>query len=520
MRKFIIVLSVAIVIVMVAFNIFSDKTYHPSNDVVLKAKYSEKPAKVVDHSKFAVLQKDFERPQDVTKTCISCHNKRHLEVMESSHWNWERPDYIEGKGIVYLGKKNIINNFCIGTQSNVKSCAKCHIGFDMTENGTSFTDSTNIDCLVCHDQTNSYVKGANLAGEPDPTVNLTKIAQNVGKPTRDNCGVCHFYGGGGNNVKHGDLDNTMFHPDRSIDIHMDEAGPNLVCTDCHKTENHQIQGKVYSIATLNTERSSCEECHTETPHKALILNEHTLKVACQTCHIPIYSKGTATNLYWDWSTAGRLKDGEPFMEEDSMGNHIYKSIKGSFTWGKNIEPDYVWFNGTANHYVLGDKILDTTKAVVLNPLNGSYADKNSKIIPVKIHTANQIFDPVTGLIIQPNLYSDKIGEGAYWKDFNWNDAAAKGMKSIGLPYSGKYSFIKTEMYWPINHQVAPKEESLTCTNCHARENSRLSALTDFYLPGRDYSSLIDVLGFLLIIASFAGVLFHGFLRVYFANKQK
>ena len=520
MRKFIIVLSVTFVIILVAFSIFSDKTYRPTNAVVLKAKYSEKPAKVVDHSKFAVLQKDFARPQDLTKTCISCHNKRHIEVMQSSHWNWERPDYIEGKGIVYLGKKNIINNFCIGTQSNVKSCAKCHIGFDMTENGTSFTDSTNIDCLVCHDQSNSYVKGANLAGTTDPNVNLTKVAQSVGKPTRDNCGVCHFYGGGGNNVKHGDLDNTMFHPDREIDIHMDEAGPNLVCTDCHRTENHQITGKIYSIASLSTERSTCEECHTETPHKALILNEHTLKVACQTCHIPIYSKGTPTNLHWDWSTAGRLKDGKPYEEVDSLGNHIYKSIKGSFTYGKNIEPDYIWFNGTAGHYVLGDKIEDTTKAVVLNPLYGSYSDKNSKIIPVKIHTATQIFDPVTRMIILPNLYADNVGEGAFWKDFDWNIASEKGMKAVGLPYSGKYSFIKTEMYWPINHQVAPKEESLTCTNCHQRENSRLAGLNDFYLPGRDYSSIINLLGFLLIIASFAGVLSHGFLRVYFANKQK
>jgi octaheme c-type cytochrome (tetrathionate reductase family) len=502
------------------FNVFSDKTYYPSQDVMLKEKFSEKPREVVDHSKFAVLQKDFKRPQEVTLACISCHNKRHTEVMESSHWNWERPDYIEGKGIVYLGKKNIINNFCIGTQTNVQSCAKCHVGYDMNESGTSFNDPANVDCLVCHDQTQSYVKGANLAGEPAKSVDLSKVAQSVGKPTRDNCGVCHFFGGGGNNIKHGDLDNTMFHPDRSIDIHMDDAGPNLVCIDCHTTENHQISGKVYSIATENTNRSSCEDCHTETPHKKEILNEHTIKVSCQTCHIPIYAKGTSTNLYWDWRTAGKLKDGKPFMEEDSLGNHTYKSIKGTFTYGNNIKPEYIWFNGTAGHYILGDKVEDTTKAVVLNPLNGSYLDKNSKIIPVKIHTANQIFDPITKLLIQPHLYTDKKGEGAYWKDFNWDDAARVGMERIGLPYSGKYTFIKTEMYWPINHQVAPKEESLTCTDCHDRDNSRLAGLTDFYMPGRDYQSLVDNIGLLMIILSFLGIMFHGLLRIYYSSQRK
>ncbi len=520
MRNFILVLILLFLIITATIGLFSDKTFYPAQDVVLKEKFSNKSKKKADHSKYVILQKNFKHPQDVTAACISCHTESHKEVMQSSHWNWERPVYIEGKGIVYLGKKNIINNFCIGTQSNIQSCAKCHIGYDMKEDETSFTDPTNIDCLVCHDQSLTYVKGANLAGDPAKSVDLSVAAKSVGKPTRDNCGVCHFYGGGGNNIKHGDLDNTMFHPNREIDIHMDEAGPNLVCVDCHTTKDHKIAGKIYSIATMNTERSKCEDCHTNTPHINEIINEHTLKVSCQTCHIPIYSKGSSTNLYWDWETAGKLKDGKPFMEEDSLGNHIYKSIKGSFTYGRNLVPEYIWFNGTAEHYILGDKIEDTTKTVVLNPLNGSYKDRNSKIIPVKIHTANQIFDPITKLLIQPHLYSAHKGEGAYWKDFNWPQAAKVGMNRVGLPFSGKYSFIKTAMYWPINHQVAPKEESLTCTDCHNRNNSRLAGLTDFYMPGRDFHPFVDNFGILIILLSFVGVLFHGALRIYFVKKQK
>ena len=61
-------------------------------------------------------------------------------------------------------------------------------------------------------------------------------------------------------------------------------------------------------------------------------------------------------MSWKWSDAGKLKDGKPYEEEDSLGNHNYMSIKGSFVWERNVKPDYIWFNGTADHYLLGDTI--------------------------------------------------------------------------------------------------------------------------------------------------------------------
>ena len=44
--------------------------------------------------------------------------------------------------------------------------------------------------------------------------------KSVGLPTRDNCGKCHFDGGGGNNVKHGDLDESLYFPQKDLDVHM------------------------------------------------------------------------------------------------------------------------------------------------------------------------------------------------------------------------------------------------------------------------------------------------------------
>jgi hypothetical protein len=92
------------------------------------------------------------------------------------------------------------------------------------------------------------------------------------------------------------------------------------------------------------------------------------------------------------------------------------------------------------------------------------------------------------------------------------------MKEANLPFSGKVSFIKTEMYWPVNHMVASTENTLQCNSCHTREDSRLAELTDFYMPGRDYSSLVDTSGKWLIILTIVGILIHGFIRFTFKRK--
>lgn len=520
MRKIALIVSVIGLLALIVITSVVQKDREQDGLMKLKEKYSVKKVPSVDHSKFAVLQQKFASPQKLTEACISCHNERHTEVMHSNHWNWEREEYIEGRGIVYIGKKNALNNFCIGVQGNEESCAKCHIGFGMKGTQMNYQDPKNIDCLICHDNTETYAKAPEKGGAPMPELDLNNIAGHVGRPKRSNCGVCHFFGGGGNNVKHGDLEKAMFEPSREIDVHMAVEGANMQCVDCHTTEKHNISGKLYSLSSMNHNRTTCEQCHTETPHENSILNEHTLKVACQTCHISTYAKANSTKLAWDWSTAGRLKNGEPFVEEDSLGNHAYMSIKGSFTWGRNLKPEYAWFNGKASHYLLGDVIKDTAKPLVLNTLYGSYRDEESKIIPVKIHRAKQPFDPATGMLIQPKLFAENKGEGAFWKDFDWTKAAETGMKEIGLPFSGKVSFMKTEMYWPVNHMVSTKENAVKCNECHTRENSRLASLNDFYMPGRNYSSVIETLGKILIWATLLGVIVHGALRIFSAMKLK
>lgn len=510
MNRVIIYSIIVTILILIGVNLFHKSELMNLSQYKIKQKYATKPTLSVDHTQFEILNQEFKTPQDVTEACLNCHNKRHEEIIHSSHWNWERTAYVEGKGISKIGKKNVINNFCIGSNSNEQACAKCHIGFGMTNNKFDFKNARNVDCMVCHDGSEEYIKGASMAGYPDRSVNLTKVAQSVNRPNNVNCGSCHFYSGGGNNVKHGDLEEALLSCDRNTDVHMAQNGMSMTCVDCHTAEKHKIKGKLYSVSSTDVNRLNCEDCHTSKPHLDDLLNRHYSKIACQTCHIPTYAKQNATKMDWKWSKAGKLKDGKPYHQEDSLGNHSYLSIKGEFKWAKNVKPEYFWFNGTASHFVIGDTIQSVP--VQINKLYGSANDIHSKIYPVKVHHGDQIYDPETKMLIQPKLYSPAKGDSAFWVDFDWDLAAEAGMKSLGLPYSGKYDFVETEMYWPINHMVAPKDQALACAECHTSDHGQLASLSGFYMPGRDRNRKIDLFGGILFWGSLIGVLLHALAR--------
>ena len=77
-----------------------------------------------------------------------------------------------------------------------------------------------------------------------------KIAQSVGPTSRATCGTCHFYGGGGDHVKHGDLDTSMANPTPEVDIHMG-GEKKMNCQDCHQAKDHFLKGEAASV-TLTT----------------------------------------------------------------------------------------------------------------------------------------------------------------------------------------------------------------------------------------------------------------------------
>ncbi|MDF1591971.1 MAG: Ni/Fe-hydrogenase cytochrome b subunit [Desulfobacterales bacterium] len=422
------------------------------------------PRKVPDHKNLVKLEAGVD-PITVTKNCLSCHENEGKAILKTAHWNWQGPSpYTVGhEKRVDLGKRhNTVNNFCINLNGNWPRCTSCHIGYGWEDEKFDFNDMTRIDCLVCHDTTGTYQKAPAAAGFPAKGVDLVAVARNVGRPSRDTCGTnCHFQGGGGDAVKHGDLNSTLAKPTRSLDVHMgtDKGGLDFKCQTCHKTRNHMISGRSISVAASEGDLS-CEYCHTDKPHieSQMVdnhLNKHTAHVACQTCHIPMYSKGTPTKVHWDWSTAGQDID----QPKDPYGKPVYAKMKGSFRWKQAAKPSYYWYNGTVKRYLLGDRINESGVTELTKPM-GSAADSASRIYPFKEHTGRQISDSVYKYLIAPKLWK------GYWKDWDWDKAAREGMQSANLAYSGKYEFVDTVMYWGLTHEVMPKEQALSCAQCH------------------------------------------------------
>lgn len=404
----------------------------------------------------------FKSGPEVTKKCIECHDAETKAFMKSVHWTWAKEQTVKGKKMM-LGKKNVLNNFCIGVQSNWPRCTSCHAGYGWKDGNFDFTKAENVDCLVCHDTTGTYKKSPAGAGAPDPKVDLVKVAQSVGKPDRKACGTCHFYGGGGDHVKHGDLDASLTNPTVDIDVHMGGKA-NMTCTACHKGgKDHAIKGEALSVSVGTGKRIlDCTDCHKAAPHKNGFYNKHAKKVACQTCHIPTFAKDRPTKTWWDWSTAGKDDKNAP---KDQYGEKTYVKIKGDFKWEKDVVPTYLWFNGKVDRYVAGDKI-DPSKVVKLSEAEGSRTDVNSKIMPFKIMKGKQPYDSGNNTMAYANVFGPPTSETAYWVKFDWNKAIEAGMKAAGQPYSGKYGFVETSMVWSVNHMVAPKAKALKCNDCH------------------------------------------------------
>ncbi len=437
------------------------------------------PPVTVDHSEFPILNQDFTDPTDLTRACLNCHVDAADQVQHTIHWTWEFVNETTGQT---LGKKNLVNNFCVATSSNEARCTSCHVGYGWKDDTFDFTAAENVDCVVCHDTTGSYKKVPTGAGAPDPEVDLAAVAQNVGLTSRETCGACHFYGGGGDEVKHGDLDSSLVNPDRELDVHMDAAGLDFECTTCHTAEDHNITGSRYS---MNPEEwTGCEECHTSEPHQLAVLNTHAAKVACQTCHIPEFARGDIpTKMTWDWSTAGKKnEDGTNIATEE------YNTLKGNFTWGENVVPEYVWFNGTVEYTLLEDTI-DPSQTVNINNFVGDKSDPNARIWPVKRFVGNQPYDSVNNTLVVPHLFGKD--DTAYWANFDWGKAITAGMEYVGQDYSGQYDFVETVMYWPITHMVAPASDAVTCQECHTDEGGRL----DFAALGYQTSDVYRLTNF-------------------------
>ena len=426
---------------------------------------------VADHQD---IEGPFTDGPSVTATCLECHEDAAHDFMKTSHWTWMPMQDVIGKGQVPLGKKNTLNNFCIAVDSNWPRCTSCHAGYGWKDATFDLTNPGNIDCLVCHDQTGTYKKFPTGAGHPvyEPTewegkiwepLDLASLARTAGKPSRVNCGACHFSGGGGNNVKHGDMEKALATPAFELDVHMSAEGQNFSCQECHTTESHDIKGNALFVSPGGANHLECTSCHEGEFHDKRILNWHTKSLACQTCHIPAYARANPTKMWWDWSTAGTKVE----ATKDADGMPLFDKKKGTFRWEKNVVPTYAWYDGVSGQYLIGDE-MNPAQVTKLNWPAGNRLDPKAKITPFKVMQGKQVYDKKLNTILVPKLF----GKTGFWKNgFDWNDALVQGTKVAGQEYSGEYDFAETESWWKINHMVAPAKNALSCKDCHAKDGS-------------------------------------------------
>lgn len=517
---------------------FSSATLAMAQDEVSKS--------TADHSKFLSLQKDFQSGPEVTEACLECHTEADDQMMHSIHFKW---DYEHPETGQRLGKKNVINAFCGSVAGNEPRCTSCHAGYGWDDMSQEPPQQANAkDCLVCHDKSDQYTKLATGAGHPPMeakgktitgakawAVDLKKAAMSVGMPDRDNCGNCHFYGGGGDNVKHGDLSSALYNPTHDVDVHMssvEEGGEGMVCADCHVSDRHQWAGSRYNVLASDPHgtgkpgearhAASCQSCHGQEPHptniKGLKLNDHTDTLACQSCHIPEYARGgVPTKSMWDWSTAGKLdENGKPFSEENftsSKGKHMhtYMSTKGNFAYQEDATPYYAWFDGQVE-YTTYDRKIDPANTVEVNRIHGDREDGTSRIWPFKRMEGRQAYDKVNNNLVYTHVWGPTT-DTAFWTNFDWGKAIDAGMKAANKPYSGEFDFVDTYMYWPITHMVAPAENAVDCVECH-QQDGRLANVAGVFMPGTNTNGPVGLLGKALILLTLLGVAAHALIRIF------
>src|SRR3970040_1499601 len=68
-----------------------------------------------DHAKFKELQRPFASGPEVTKACLACHTEAAKQIHRTKHWTWE---FLNPGNQQRLGKKNVLNNFCISISQN------------------------------------------------------------------------------------------------------------------------------------------------------------------------------------------------------------------------------------------------------------------------------------------------------------------------------------------------------------------------------------------------------------------
>jgi hypothetical protein len=363
-------------------------------------------------------------------------------------------------------------------------CLQCHIGDGQVKGifGDSVADGTltldqipqsakqGIDCLICHAGIDESAPKFGAPGDvsayqarllydfaqrkpvklgdddPDKALypagfkmqqdrSLTTAKSVGGKPEFANCFYpCHGYSGGGYSNKKGE----RFEP--HVDVH---AAAGLDCVDCHQVQDHRFPGGTTADIFVSDDWDKvieCAECHGENPHASRMIDLHTERVDCTTCHITELKAGIKTR---DWTA-------EPVL----MANGLYGPPT---TKVPSETPSYFWWDNKT-HTMRPQNVQDEMRAAETAKI---YAFKGSSFTVPFNETDHT---PVWFKAGKFSVSGDR--QAAYQQGMD--EAAAKGLRA---PWDGIWEAETEHVFYQVTHMV--KAEAWGCNDCHTADSQVL-----------------------------------------------
>ncbi len=430
---------------------------------------------------------------DGAETCTMCHDDALDEITNSVHWNLASPVrnvqglpdsswWGMGNRECALAGSTTLANWTASTNGkfSVQSagCGVCHIG-SLTKPpmpGMKATDAekNTVDCLVCHAEDYDWSKRATLVKDSTGVhwgqdMSLKSALSITKTPSNEACLRCHEHSFS-DDYKRG----TPFSADN--DVH---AAAGLSCLTCHTAEHHKIAKGLYESDMVANDLPdtpvTCSNCHGTTPHKGMYaetLNQHTDRIACQTCHIT----ETSGITYENWGKP--VKDNvngiySELSKYDKIPNNPDLYVPTDII--ERSHPSYIWRAANTRD----QKNAQSWMAFPTSDIN----TEGAKIYPVRALTQVMLFDknlkmwqapgmsflkqdPQMAqfpLLLAPNreVYN-KTGDV-----YKAIDAGMKPYESIGLKWSGEWMSMEVpdKSYISVNHGV--KKTVLLCSSCHS-----------------------------------------------------
>lgn len=395
-------------------------------------------------------------------TCLECHNDHALDVFDSTHYQWKgiTPDMINQNGELQGKHAGAVNTYCGNITGNWQGCSACHIGQGAEPEATPTTAQLeNIDCLICHQEAykRKKVDGVMQPDTANMTISMDEAVQTVHEPNRATCLQCHAKAGGGNALKRGDLAlATANTADERYDVHMATTGANLDCQACHVPENHRFPGKGSDIRPTDLDVDlDCtgSGCHSSTPHDSSNINRHTAKVACQTCHAPIYGKNAndsapdeATEMHRSWQAGS---------------HHTHPPYHPVLTKENDQIPVYLHWNRASDNTLLFDTVYvnPETGTVHTSVPDGAVDDAGSKLYPFKYKTSDYPMRTASNQLIA-------LDTSVFFATADADAATLAGLENMGFDPTDDYHWVTTDTFQLIAHQISPDDDALECTSCH------------------------------------------------------